>query len=136
VSLHELVQHLRSADPLLAGAAQDPPQGADTAVGDAAAAGDDAYRLTVEAVREGQLVHAGAGRVVDGADADLSILAGDHLYAFGLGRLAAAGDLASVAALADTIAACARAHAEGDPERAVQAWSDGAVRIAARDRAR
>jgi hypothetical protein len=134
--LDDLHAHLQAADPLLAGAAREPSDAADTAVGDAAAAGDPAYGLTVEAVREGQLVHTGRGRVIDGADADLAILAGDHLYAFGLGRLAANGDLPSVAALADTIAACAQAHAEGAPDRAVQAWSDGAARIAARDRAR
>ncbi len=124
---------LHAADPLLAGAVQVPGHGDDDRVGRAAAAGDPDYALTVEAVREGQLVHTGAGRVIGDADPDLALLAGDFLYALGLGRLAAAGDLGSVAVLADTIATCARAHAEGTPEAAAAAWDRAAARIAARD---
>ncbi len=51
-------------------------------------------------------------------DPDLALLAGDRLYALGLERLAALGDLDAVAELADVIALCAQAHAEGDPARA------------------
>jgi hypothetical protein len=78
--------------------------------------------LVVAAVREGQRLHAGDPRLVTGADPDLALLAGDRLYALGLERLAAAGDLAAVAALADVISQCAAALAEGDQQRAERAW--------------
>jgi hypothetical protein len=81
-----------------------------------------AYALTLAAVREGYLLHYADGRVVDGADADLALLGGDRLYAFAVARLTALGDLAAVAALADLISDCARAHAEHEPARATAAW--------------
>jgi len=89
--------------------------------------------LVVAAVREGQRLHAGDPQLVTGADPDLALLAGDRLYALGLERLAAAGDLDAVAALAEVIAHGAAALAEGDPQRAKRAWErmvrpqDGAV---------
>ena len=51
----------------------------------------------IEAVREGYLLHYGEPRIVVGADTDLALLAGDYLYALGLERLAALGDLEAVA---------------------------------------
>jgi len=100
--------------------------------GEAVAARGPEYPLLVEAIREGYLQHYGAGRVVQPADPDLALLAGDRLYAFGLERLAAVGDLAAVAELADVIALCAQAHAEGDPERAEAIWDAGAQAVAGR----
>ena len=99
--------------------------------GDAVAARGEAYPLLVEAIREGYLQHYGAGRVVRPADPDLALLAGDRLYALGLERLAALGDLDAVAELADVIALCAQAHAEGDDGRAEQIWAAGTRAIAA-----
>ena len=58
-------------------------------------------------------------------DPDLSLLAGDRLYALGLARLAELGDLEAVAELADVISLAAQAHAEGDPERAAAIWEAG-----------
>ncbi|MEA2469520.1 MAG: hypothetical protein QOE38_519, partial [Thermoleophilaceae bacterium] len=55
-------------------------------------------------------------------DPDLGLLAGDSLYALGLERLAEAGDLAAVAALADLISACAQAQAEGRPGDTQALW--------------
>jgi hypothetical protein len=98
--------------------------------GDAVAGRGDAYPLLVEAIREGYLQHYGAGRVVQPDDPDLALLAGDRLYALGLERLAALGDLDAVAELADVIAACAQAHAEDDPARADAAWTAGAAAVA------
>ncbi len=135
--LRQLAAELRAGNGLLAGATVDPPVGADDAVGASAAAGArtadpaDGYALVVEAVHEGHRLHAGTGRLLDGADPDLALLAGDHLYAFGLDRLARLGDLASVAALAGVIAEGARAQAEERPERAARAWVAGAAAIAA-----
>jgi hypothetical protein len=97
--------------------------------GDAVAAKGESYPLLVEAIREGYLQHYGAGRVLRPEDPDLALLAGDRLYAFGLERLAELGDLESVAELADVIALCAQAHAEGDPARAEAIWEAGAKAI-------
>ena len=86
----------------------------------------------VDAVREGYELHYGAPAVVRTDDDDLALLAGDRLYALGLQKLAAAGDLDAIGTLCETIAACARAHAEGAPERAEQAWEDASLRLARR----
>ena len=63
------------------------------------------------------------------ADPDLALLAGDRLYALGLARLAAIGDLDAIAELADIIALSAQAHAAGDDELALAAWHAGAAAI-------
>ena len=55
-------------------------------------------------------LHYAVGRVIDGADADLALLAGDYLYALGLGRLAALGDLEAVRELSDLISLAAQVH--------------------------
>jgi hypothetical protein len=83
------------------------------------------YALLLEAIREGALLHYGTGRVVAPADGDLALLAGDRLYAIGLDRLAALGDVDAVAELADVISLLAQAHAEGDAERAEAVWHAG-----------
>lgn len=80
-----------------------------------------------DAVHEGYLLHYAQGRVLGGADADLLLLGADRLYALGLDRLARAGDLAGVGALATVIARCAEAHAVGDEISARQAWDEGAA---------
>src|SRR3954470_1319367 len=85
--------------------------------------------LVVEAIREGYLQHYGEGRVVRPDDPDLALLAGDRLYALGLARLAALGDVEAVAVLADVISRSARAHAEGEPARADAAWREGAEAV-------
>ena len=66
------------------------------------------YALVVESVLEGYLLHYGRPRLLDTADEDLRLLAGDYLYALGLSRLARLGDLEAVRALADLITLCAR----------------------------
>jgi hypothetical protein len=76
----------------------------------------------VEAIREGYELHYGSGRVIATGDADLALLAGDRLYALGLERLAALGDLDAVGKLADLISLSAQAHAEADPARADAIW--------------
>ncbi len=86
--------------------------------------------FTIEAVHEGYLLHYGEPRAFAGMDADLRLLAGDALYALGLSRVADRGDLEAVAELSDLITAAARAHAEGEPDRAAALWSDSAQRLA------
>ena len=84
---------------------------------------DDPDRLFVlEAVYEGYLLHYGVARAFSGMEPDLRLLAGDALYALGLARLAERGDVEAVAELADLISLTARAHAEGDPQRADELW--------------
>ncbi len=84
---------------------------------------DDPDRAFVaEAVHEGWLMHYDRPRAFTRMDADLRLLGGDALYALGLARLAARGDLEAVAELADLISLCARAVAEGRQEWAQELW--------------
>jgi len=89
----------------------------------------DAVELAVAAVREGYELHYGQPRALRIEDPDLALLAGDRLYALGLARLAAIGDLVAIVELADVIALSAQAHAEGDAELVPAAWQAGAVAI-------
>jgi hypothetical protein len=88
--------------------------------------------IVLEAVREGYELHYGEPRAFADLDADTRLLAGDALYALGLARLAERGDLEAIAELADLISLCARAHAEGDPQRAEARWEESAARLADR----
>jgi hypothetical protein len=130
-ALERLAEALRTEGGLLAKTVVSAGSG-EQPHGDAVAARGEDYPLLVEAIREGYLQHYGSGRVVRPADPDLALLAGDRLYAFGLERLAAVGDLQAVAELADVIALCAQAHAEGDPARAEAIWAAGAQAVAGR----
>ena len=99
----------------------------------AARAGDSAaeYALLVEAIREGYLLHYGEPRVLDGLDSDLALLAGDYLYALGLERLAALGDLEAVRELSDLISLSAQLHAEERASGAIEPlWLASAVAVA------
>jgi hypothetical protein len=131
-TLDRLADEVREHGGLLAGAVS--PTSGDGSYGALAAAGrratgrEDDYALLVEAIHEGYLLHYGAGRIVRPQDPDLSLLAGDRLYAIGLARLAELGDLRAVVELADVISLAAQAHAEGDPERAAAVWETG-VRV-------
>ncbi len=87
------------------------------------------YELLLEMIREGSLLHYGTPRVVQPADPDLALLLGDQLYALGLVRLAALGDLDAVGELGDTISLLAQAQAAGDPELAEAVWEAGAWAI-------
>ena len=90
-----------------------------------------AYALIVEAVREGYLLHYGEPRLLAGIEPDLALLAGDHLYALGLDRLAALGDLEAVRELSDLISLSAQLHAEGrSAEGAAPLWLGSVVAIA------
>jgi hypothetical protein len=131
-TLDHLADEIRGGGGLLAHAvtpaASDGALGAVAASGRRAAGHENAYALLVEAIREGYLLHYASGRVVRPDDPDLSLLAGDRLYALGLARLAELGDLAAVGELADVISLAAQAHAEGDPDRATAVWEAG-VRV-------
>ena len=128
--LDRLAGEVRGSGGLLAGTlaapSDDGAYGAVAASGSRAAGHEDDYALLVEAIHEGYLLHYRSGRVLQPDDPDLSLLAGDRLYALGLARLAELGDLAAVGELADVISLSAQAHAEGDPERAAAVWDAGA----------
>ena len=89
------------------------------------------YALVVESVLEGYLLHFGRTRLLDTADEDLRLLAGDYMYALGLSRLARLGDLAAVRALADLITLSARHHAAGadDAELLEGLWTLSALAV-------
>ncbi len=84
------------------------------------------YELLIEMIFEGYLLHYGAPRLARAAEADLGLLAGDQLYASGLARLIALGDLVAVAELADVISLSALAHGSGQAELALAVWAAGA----------
>jgi hypothetical protein len=84
---------------------------------------DGERAFVLEAVYEGYLLHYGTPRAFEGMDEDMRLLAGDSLYALGVERLAASGDLEAVAELADLISLCAFAHAEGRPELVEELWA-------------
>ncbi len=83
------------------------------AAGPRAAEAPAEYAVLTESIREGYLLHYGEPRIVVGADADLALLAGDYLYARGLERLAALGDMEAVRELSDLISLSAAVHAAG-----------------------
>jgi hypothetical protein len=107
--------------------------GALVAAGPRCASAPGEYARVIESVREGYLLHYGAPRIVAGVDRDLALLAGDHLYALGLERLALLGDLEAIRELADLISLCAQVHARprADVEAAQALWLAASVAIAA-----
>ena len=81
--------------------------------------------LGFETVYEAYLVHYGRPRLFDPSDSDGGVLLGDYLYAHGLVRIAEAGGVPAVAALAELIARCAAERADGRPDDGA-AWVDAA----------
>jgi hypothetical protein len=67
----------------------------------------------LETVYEAYLVHYGRPRLFEPPDGDEAILLGDYLYAHGLVRIADAGGVPAVAAMAELIARCAALRADG-----------------------
>jgi hypothetical protein len=108
-------------------AAPGPPQLAASGPRTATSAGE--YELLLEMILEGSLLHYGEARALRVDDPDLALLLGDQLYALGLLRLAALGDLDAVAELADMISLISQAAAAGDDELAAAVWEAGAVAI-------
>jgi hypothetical protein len=100
------------------------------AAGPRTAAHRDDVEIAVAAVDEGYRLHYGDPRALHIDDIDLRLLAGDRLYALGLARLAAIGDLTAIAELADVISLSAQAHAAGDGDLADAAWQAGVSAIA------
>jgi len=87
------------------------------------------YELLLEMILEGYRLHYDEPLVVHTPDVDLALLLGDQLYALGLSRLAALGDLDAVAELADVISLAAQAHTTSDRELAQAVWEAGAISV-------
>jgi hypothetical protein len=138
-SLASLAALLRDGENVIAPHVVDsddePALGALAAAGPRAAEAPEEYVLLVEAIREGYLLHYGNPRLIQGADSDLELLAGDYLYALGLERLAARGDMEAVTELADLISLAAQIHADGEPattaETVAALWLAATVAVGA-----
>ncbi|HZQ15943.1 MAG TPA: hypothetical protein VFA82_04130 [Gaiellaceae bacterium] len=79
----------------------------------------------LETVYEAYLVHYGRPRLFAPPDGDEAVLLGDYLYAHGLVRIAEAGGVPAVAAMAELIARCAALRADGAAGDG-EAWRDAA----------
>jgi hypothetical protein len=137
-SLAALSELLRDGDnvisPYVRDADEEPALGTLAASGPRAADAPEEYTVLVEAIREGYLLHYEEPRLIEGADGDLRLLAGDYLYALGLEKLAARGDLDAVRELADLISLSAQVHAEnGDSPDGLAAalWLAATVAVGA-----
>jgi len=71
------------------------------------------YALGLETIYEGYLVHYGHPRLFEPADDDTALVLGDYLYARGVARIAALGEVGAVGDLAELISLCAQARADG-----------------------
>jgi hypothetical protein len=138
-SLSALASLLRDGEsvisPYVHDSDEEPALGALAASGPRAAAAPEEYTLLVEAIREGYLLHYETPRLIDGADGDLRLLAGDYLYALGLERLARRGDLDAVRELADLISLAAQVQAEtgfaSEDDRVTALWLAATVAVGA-----
>ncbi len=119
----------RAAEPFGEVSPGEPGPAQRAAAGPRASGREAEYELLLEMIREGSHLHYGPQRVVRTEDPDLALLLGDQLYALGLSRLAALGDLEAVGVLADVISLVAQAHAARDRELADAVWDAGAVAI-------
>ena len=72
--------------------------------------------------------HYGRPRLFAPADADTALLLGDYLYAHGLVRIAASGEVEAVRELAELISLCAHLRAEGGGGDG-EAWAATAIRL-------
>jgi hypothetical protein len=84
---------------------------------------EDRFALGVESIYEGYLLHYGHPRLFSPADRDAAVLLGDYLYAHGLVRITALGDVDAVARLSELLSRCAHLRAEGEPGDG-EAWAD------------
>jgi hypothetical protein len=93
------------------------------------------YELGLETVYEAYLVHYGRPRLFEPDGETERILLGDYLYAHGLVRIAEAGGVDAVAAMAELISRCAALRATG-ADGDGQAWVDAAITLGGEPEAR
>jgi hypothetical protein len=75
--------------------------------------GQPRFELGIETIYEGYLLHYGRPRLFAPETAERALLLGDYLYAHGLVRVAAEGDVGHVSDLAELISLCAQLRADG-----------------------
>ena len=136
---HALHEALRNEGGTVAGVLEAPSPARDqsshpgpaqlAATGPRARGREREYELLLEMILEGYRLHYTEPSVVRPDDPDLALLLGDQLYALGLSRLAALGDVEAVAELADVISLVAQAHSTSDPDLARAVWEAGAVAV-------
>jgi hypothetical protein len=90
------------------------------------------HALGLETVYEGYLTHYGHPRLFAPRDHDTALLLGDYLYAHGLVRIAASGDVDAVRELAELISLCAHLRAQGSDGDG-EAWAATATRLGTRE---
>lgn len=137
-ALQELAESLQSEGGLLSPHVQVPANGsgADAPFAELVAAGprtqgqERDYGWVMEAVREGYLLHYEQPRVLVDVDPDLSLLAGDYLYALGLDRLARLEDTLAVELLGDLISLVALCRREGLENSVEPLWLATTVAVA------
>jgi hypothetical protein len=76
---------------------------------------EERFALGLETIYEGYAVHYGHPRVYEAQDGNAALVLGDYLYAQGLARIAALGEVEAVADLAELISLCAQARGDGRP---------------------
>ena len=131
-ALAHLAEELRTDEviaPHVRDSAEKPALGLLVASGPRAAAARAEYTFLFEAIREGFLLHYGGSRLLADADPDLKLLAGDYLYALGLERLSARGDMEAVRELADLISLSAQLHARRESSIDGALWLAAAVAV-------
>ena len=118
-----IADEARSESPLWGSALRPPATREETPV--FSPLGSDERALGLETIYEGYLLHYGRPRLFDPADRDTAVLLGDYLYAHGLVRIAALGEVMTVGDLSELISLCAQARAEGSRTPAVDgaAWA-------------
>jgi hypothetical protein len=92
---------------------------------------NECHALGLETIYEGYLLHYGRSRLFEADDRNAGILLGDYLYAHGLVRIAALGDVRVVSDLAELISLCSQLRAE--PEKLggadAEAWAATAATL-------
>jgi hypothetical protein len=83
---------------------------------------EERFAVGLETIYEGYLLHYGRPRLFQADDRDTRILLGDYLYAHGLVRVAALGEVEAVGALAELLSLCAHLRAAGLPGDG-EAWA-------------
>jgi len=95
--------------------------------------GADAFRLGLEYIFEGYVLHYGQSRLLQPDSSNFFLLAGDHMYARGLKTTASLGDLDSIEALSELIRVCSFVHCEKlDQSVAAYAWAITTLKLAIR----
>jgi hypothetical protein len=132
-ALQQIAERLLLQDTVISAHVVDPSAqpvfGLLSASGPRAASAPGEYAFVVEAIREGYELHYGSPRILAGQDDDLSLLAGDYLYALGLERLAAMRDSEAVAELSDLISLSAACHSQGAEAALPALWLAAAVAV-------